>query len=123
MAAAGVVALELVVDFRGSVESLLEEVCADKRRRTVHLVEVLDLFGNVDISVGVVKLLRDKLVAEYGSEILSGHGLEGSGIEQRSRLVFHIGAHVVPLCGNLVFVQINFIRDFCFRHRNSPFKN
>ena len=109
--------------YRQSYRAKSDYLCADKRRRTVHLVEVLDFLGNVDISVGIVELLSDKLVTKYGSKLLGGHGLECCGVKKRSGLVFHIGAHVVPLRRDFVFFQINFIGDFVFRHRDFSFQN
>ena len=114
MASAGVVALKLVVNLCGSVQRLFEEVRSDQGRGTVHLVEVLDLLGNVDVSVGGVELLSDELIAEYGSQLLGGHRLVSSRIEQRRGLVLHIRAYVVPFGGNFAFVKVCLVGDFVF---------
>ena len=57
VAARGVVALKLVVDFGRGAQGLLQTVGADQGRGPVHLVEVQDLLGDVEIRGGVVQLL------------------------------------------------------------------
>ena len=96
MAAAGVVALELIVDLRGCAERLFKAVCSYKRSGTVHLVEVLYLLRDVDIRSLIVKLLLNELLAEYYGKLLGCHGLACAGVEQRSGLVFHISPEVIP---------------------------
>ena len=69
MAAAGVVALELVIDLRGRAELFLQTVGADKRSRAVHLIEIADLFRNLEVRRIVVQLLRHQLLAENAGEL------------------------------------------------------
>ena len=46
---APVVTLELVIDLCGCAELFLQTVGADKRRRTVHLIEIADLLRNFEV--------------------------------------------------------------------------
>ena len=80
MAARGVVALELIVDFGRRAELFLEAIRANQRRRAVHLVETADLVRNFDIRRVIVQLLTDKLIAEDAAQIVKAHGFAGSGI-------------------------------------------
>ena len=72
MASRGIVTLELVVDFCRGSERLLEEVGPYERGRTVHLVEVLDFFRDVEICCVIVKFLPAEFLAEYRGELLQG---------------------------------------------------
>ncbi len=69
MAAAGVVALELVIDLRGRAELFLQTVGADKRRRAVHLIEIADLIRNLEVRRVVIQLLRHQFLAENAGEL------------------------------------------------------
>ena len=111
--AGGVVPLKLVVDLGGGAQGLLQKLRVDQGRGPVHLVEVQNLPGNVEIGGGVVQLLLDQLVAEHGPQLLEGHGLMGGGVQQGGRLVFHVGPQVVPCLGQLAFIQIDFVGDLC----------
>ena len=55
--AGGVVALELVVDFRRGLQLLFQTVGAHERRRAVHLVKIADLVRDGDVGRGVVQFL------------------------------------------------------------------
>ena len=121
VAAAGVVALKLVVDVRRGAELLLQTVRAHQRRGAVHLVKVADLVRDRDVSGVVVKLLLHQLVAEHDAELLGGHGQAGAGIQQGSGLRLHVRPDVVPCFGDLAFGQIDLVGDFLFGHFNNSF--
>ena len=103
----GVVAFELVVDVCRSAESLFEEVSANERRRTVHLVERADVFRNFDVSGIVIEFLLDEFVAENRLQIFESHRLAGSRVQKRSGLLLHIGTDVVPCLREFIFVEIS----------------
>ena len=109
VASTGVVALELVIDVRRGLQLLLQAVRAHQRRRAVHLIEILDLFRDRDIGIFVVELLSDQFLTEHGAELLSRHGLKGSGVEKGSGLVLHISPDIVPCLGDLVFGEIDLV--------------
>ncbi len=117
MAAAGVVALELVIDLRRRLKLLLQTVGADQRRRTVHLVKAANLLRDLKKRRAVIQLLPDQLLAEDARELLRLHGLKGAGIQERRRLLLHIGPQIIPCLRHLVFVQIDFVGDFFVFHR------
>ena len=73
--AAGVVAFKLVIYFRRRAQVFLEAVGAHKRSRAVHFVEIADLIRDGDVSVGVIELLLNKLIAEHMAELFCRHGL------------------------------------------------
>ena len=75
MAAAGVVALEFVIDLGRGLELFLQAVGPDQGGRPVHFIKVPDLLGDLDVGGGVVQLLGHQLVAEDGLELVGGHGL------------------------------------------------
>ena len=112
MAAARVVALELVVDVRGGLQLLFEAVRADERRGAVHLVEILDLLRDRDIGVLIVQFLSDQLLAEDAAELFGGHGLMRAGIEKGSGLVLHVRPDVVPGGRDLVLGKIDLVGIF-----------
>ncbi len=107
--ARGVVPLELVVDVRGRPERLLEEVGADQRRGTVHLVELEHLFRNREVGRLVVQLLPHALLAEDFLELLRRHGLVRRRIQHRRRLLLHVRPHVVPGGRQFVLAQIGLV--------------
>ena len=111
VAAGRVVALELVVDLRGGLQRLFQKVRADQRRRTVHLVEVEHLVRNRDLRRIVVEFLLHQLIAEHVPELLRGHRLTRSGIQQRRGLGLHVGADVVPRLRQFVLGEIDLVRD------------
>ena len=121
MAAAGVVALKLVVDLRGRAQLLLQTVGAHQRRGTVHLVEIHDLLRDVEESGVVVQLLLHQLLTEDAAHLLGGQGLAGAGIERGRGLVLHVRAEVVPFGRDLVFGEIDFVGDVLLTHGDRSF--
>ena len=111
VAAGGVVALEFIIDFGRCLELFLQAVGPDQGRRTVHLIEIPDLLGDVDIGGDVVQFLLYQLLAEHRLQVGGGHGLMGARMQQRGGLVLHIGPHVIPGLGHLVLFQVDFIGD------------
>ena len=109
--AGGVIALKLVVNFRGGLELFLQAVGPDQGGGTVHLVEVTDLLGNRNIGGVVVQLLLDQLVAEHGPQVVEAHGGAGTGIQQGRGLGLHIRPDVVPGFRHLVFGEVDLVRD------------
>ena len=107
VAAARVVAFELVVDVGRSAESLFQEVGADQRRRTVHLVERENVFGNRNVWRVVVEFLLDEFVAEHGTQVFETHGLAGAGVQQRGGLLLHVGTDVVPCLREFIFFEVS----------------
>ena len=107
--AAGVVALELVVDLRRCAECLLQVVGAAQRRRAVDAIHLEHRLGDVEVRRVVVQLLAHELVAEHGSQILRRCDLP---VRQPDGLRFlrHVGPQVVPLRRNLVFTQVQTMR-------------
>ena len=77
MTAAGVVALKFVVNSCGSTELFFKTICSHKRGRTIHLIKVSDIFGDIEICSIVVKFLTDEFFTEYTCEFLSFHRLVG----------------------------------------------
>ena len=112
--ARGVVAFKLVVDVSRSAESLFEEVGADQRRRTVHLVERENVFGNFEEAGVVVQFLLDEFVAEHGLQVFEGHRLAGTGVQERSGFLLHVGTDVVPCLREFVFVEVSLDRAIEF---------
>ena len=123
MASRGIVTLELVVDFCRGSERLLEEVGPYERGRTVHLVEILDFFRNVEIWCVIVEFLPAEFLAENRGEFFQGERLAGTRVEKGSRLVLHVCPDIVPLCRNLIFSEINLVRDFLFHNLKVLFVN
>ena len=119
--AAGIVALKLVADLRRCAQLLLQAVCPYQGGGTVHLVKVPDLLGNLEIGGGIVQFLLDQLLAEHRCQIRRRTGLSGCRIQQGCRLVLHIRPQVVPSCGHLAFVQIDFVGNFLC-HRSDSFQ-
>ena len=111
VAAGGVVTLELVVDLRGGLELFLQAVGPHQRGGSVHFIEIADILGNLKVGGGVVHLLLDQLGAEHTAQFLGGHRLQGAGIQQRGRLVGHIGPDVVPIFGHLILGKVDLIGD------------
>ena len=116
MAAAGVVALELVVNLCRGVQFLLQTVGPYQGSGTVHLVKVLNLLGNRDVAIVVIQLLFYQFPAEDRLQLLGGHGLMCGGVQQGSRLLFHVCPHIVPGGGHFALRQIDFVGYFLFAH-------
>ena len=98
-----VVALEFVINSCRGIERLFEVVCANQRGRTINHVLLENRLGDVDITGFAVHLLMCKFFAENGVQRLFGDRLAGRRIQHRVGLFRHIGAHVVPLLGHLLF--------------------
>ena len=75
VAAGGVIALKLVIDMCWRTQCFFQAVSTYQRRRTVHLVKILDILGNVKIRCGIVQFLLHQLIAEHMREFFCGHGL------------------------------------------------
>ena len=103
VAAGGVVAFELVVDFGRRIQFLFKEIGADQRRRAVHAVEVENRLRNRNIRRVVVELLLDEFITEDMAELFEGAGLVGGGIENRRGLGLHVRADIVPCLREFVF--------------------
>ena len=58
----------------------------------------------------------------YRRRAPGAHGLARAGVEQRRGLAAHVGAHVVPLPRDLLFFQIDLVRDVLCLHVFSPFR-
>ena len=114
--AGGVVALEFVVDVGRGLELLLQAVGPDQGGGAVHLVEVPDLLGDLEIGGLIVQLLLDQLGTEHAFQLLSGHGLEGAGVQEGGGLVLHVGPEVVPGVGHLVLRQVDLVGNFVLAH-------
>ena len=112
MAAAGVVALKLVVNVRGGAELLFKTVSTNQRSRAVHFIKVENFLGDGNVATCVVKLLLDELLAKDLAQSFCRDGLARLGVEQRSGLFCHISAHVVPVARHFAFFQINLVGDF-----------
>ena len=123
MASRGIVPLELVVDFCRGSERLLEEVGPYERGRTVHLVEVLDFFRDVEICCVIVKFLPAEFLAEYRGELLQGERLACTRVEKGSRLVLHVCPDIVPLCRDFILGEINLVRNLLFHDFEALFVN
>ena len=108
MTARGVVALEFIIDLCGGAELLLKAVGPDKRGGAAHFVKFLNFVGDVDISVGVIKLLHREVVAEDGFKLLGlGYGLHRAGIEHGVGQLLHIGTHIIPLLREIFFGEVD----------------
>ena len=114
MAAAGIIAFKLVVDFCRCLKLFFQAVCTDERRRTIHFVKITNFLGDLDVRGLIIQFLANKFLAEHTAQFFGGHRLESAGIQQRGRLVFHVRTDIVPALGHLVFFKVNFVRDFLF---------
>ena len=111
VAAAGVVAFELIVDVRRCTQLLLQAVSPDQRGRTVHLVEISDFLRDVEVCCVIVQLLLHQFPAEHMLQFLCRHRLVGGRVQQRCRLLLHIRPNIVILFRHLVFCQVDLVRD------------
>ena len=75
VASAGIIALKFIVNLGRGLQLFLQTVSPDQRRRTVHLVEFLNLLRDIHIGGGVVQLLLHQLVAEHAAQVVKRHGL------------------------------------------------
>ena len=85
-------------------------------RKGNNFIKIENFLGDGNIAVGVVKLLLDKLLAEDLAKSLSRNGLAGLGVEQGSRLFYHIGTYVVPIARHFALFQINLVGDLSLCH-------
>jgi len=69
VAAAGVAALEFIINLRGGAELLLKAVGPDKGRGAAHPVKIYDFAGDIDVAVGVVHLLGAELGRFHKSNV------------------------------------------------------
>ena len=102
-----VVAFELIIDVCRSAEGLFEEVSANERRRTVHLVERADVFRDFDVCGIVIEFLLDEFIAENWLQVFESHRLAGTRVQKRSGLLLHVGADVIPCLRKFIFVEIS----------------
>ena len=102
-----VVAFELVVDVGRSTEGLFEEVGANERGGTIHLVERADVFRNLNKRSFIIEFLLDEFVAENRLQVFESHRLAGSRVQERSGLLLHVGTDVVPCLREFVFFKVS----------------
>ena len=105
---------------RRCAKPFFQAVCADKRRRTVHSVEIPDLCRNVKICGGIIQLLFRQFPAEDSRKLIFRNRLQGARIQDRRRFLLHIRTDIVPLLRHLLLFKINFVRYFLF-HLLFPF--
>ena len=77
-------ALVLEEDLGRRVERLLEAGGADQRRGPPHAVDLVDLFGDLDVALGR-DLLGDDARREDRREVVGAGGLQGAGVQRRGR--------------------------------------
>ena len=106
-----VVALEFIIDLGGRIEQLFKAVRTHERRGTVHLIEVPDLFGDLDELILIVELLIDALLAEYAAKVLFRAGLARRGVHEGLVPPLHVSFDIIPGTGHLVFREIDLVRD------------
>ena len=121
VAAAGVVALKLVVDLCRGVQLLFQAVGPYQRGGTVHFVKIQNLLRHGILPGVVVQLLFHQVFAEHGAQLLRGHGFAGAGVQQGRGLVLHVRPQVVPVLRHLVLVQIDLVGDFVLCHGAGSF--
>ena len=114
MGTGSIVAFKFIIDFGRCLQFLLQAVCPDQGRRTVHLIEIPDLFRDRDQGMFIIQLLLDQLFTEYACQLFGCHGLMSRGIQERGRLFDHIGPYIIPIPGHLIFCQVNLIGDLLF---------
>ena len=116
MAAAGIIAFKFIIYLCRRAQPLLQTVGPNQRRRAVHFIKIADLLRNLKKGRMVVKLLRHQLLAENPLQFLCLHGLIGAGTQERRRFLLHVGPQIVPCLRHLLFIQINFVRNFSYAH-------
>ena len=87
------------------VERLFQGIRAHQRRRTVVGIEVSHLVRDIYPCVLGIELLARTLFAEYMSQVFRTYGLVVLWVERWQRLGGHVGLDVVPLPGNLGFLE------------------
>ena len=116
MAAAGVVAFKFIIDLRRCLQLFLQAVGSHEGGRTVHFIKFSDFIRYIDVCIRIIQFLLYQFITENMPQFFKGHGLQSAGIQKRSRFIFHIGPHVIPLLGHLRFFQIDFVGNFFVRH-------
>ena len=116
MAAAGIVALELVVNLCRRAQLFLQAVGTYQGRWAVHFIKIADFLRDLKKGRVLVQLLGNQLLTEHTGQLFCLHGLVRSRVQQRRRLLFHVGPQVIPGFGHLVFIQVDLIRDFFVFH-------
>ena len=109
MATKGIDTLVLEVDVRRGVESLLKTVCTHKRSRTIELILIPHLLGDIYPCMLHVELLLGTFGSKDMTEVVCGESLVSCGVKRWQRFVDHIGLNIIPLLGNLVFIQNKFL--------------
>ena len=112
MASACVIALKLIIDFCRCLQFFLQTIRPHQGRGPVHFIKILDFLRNGNISRSVVQFLRNQFIAENPLQFFRSHGLQGTRIQKRRRLILHVCTKIVPAGGNFIFLQINFIWNF-----------
>ncbi len=75
MAATGIVSLEFIINLRRGLQLFLQTVRTYQRRRTVHLIKLLDFLRNVDIRIRIVQFLPHQFLTEHAAEFFKRHRL------------------------------------------------
>ena len=114
MASRGIVTLELVEYLGRRTQGLLQEVSPHQGRRAIHTVELLDFLRYVEIGSVIVQFLLVQFLAEDGTQVIHRERLQRGRVQQRSRLVFHVCTHVIPLGGDFTLIEINLVGNFGF---------
>ena len=93
------------VDMCRRVQRLFERIGAYKRGRTIILVFILHLFGNVYPCVFAVQFLFGTLHTKDVGQIFRAQWFFRSGVERWQRLVLHVCLNVIPLHRKFVLLQ------------------
>ena len=75
MTAAGIISFKFIINLRRCFKLLLQAVCPNKGRRTVHLIEIYNLLGNINIAVVVIQFLLYQFFTEHDGKFFCCHGL------------------------------------------------
>ena len=65
-----VVALKFVINMSRCAKPFFQTVCPHKRRRAVHLIEITNLCGNIEISRLIIQFLLRQLLTEDARKLL-----------------------------------------------------
>ena len=113
MAAAGVAAFILIINLCRGIQRFFQIVRTHQRRRAVHTVTVTYRFRNVDKTILGIQLLCSQFGTEHRLQISQLYRLQGTRMQNRTMVGFHVRADIIPLLRNFILTQINFIRIFC----------
>ena len=107
------------------VERLFQCVGTHQWSGTIVAVFVAHLVGDVDPSVFLIELLTGAFLIENMCQVVGMKRLVGSRIQRRHGLVGHLGLDVVPLTGNILLVQKEFLslHNDCFLFDNLQLVN